>query len=179
MVKYITITKTKKQELYYNMKTRCYNDNYHEAKPSYTNCSICDEWLDDKKLFYEWVDHNFYEIDGEPTVELDKDILVPGNKTYSPETCVFAPKRINDLFPSLSKNSSGLPTGVTYSKKTGKYKAAISKNGKQTTLGFFDTAEEAAEVYKWHKKAEIIHVADEYKNRIPDALYKAMLNYPI
>lgn len=179
MVNYIQTTRDKKWDLWGDMRTRCYNPNYHKTRPSYKGCSICDEWLDDKTKFFEWVDHNFYVVDGEPTVHIDKDILVPGNKIYSPETCIFAPARINDLFPSIDKNSGRLPTGVTYSKKTGKYKAAISKNGKQTTLGFFETIEEATEVYKQHKKAEIISIADEYKDRIPDALYKAMLNYPI
>lgn len=178
MVNYTAATKNKKQHTWSNMKTRCYNENYHETRPSYTQCSICDEWLDDKTLFYEWVDHNYYTIDGEQ-MHLDKDILVPGNKIYAPETCIFAPARINDLFPSLDKNSSGLPTGVTYSAKTDKYKVTIRKNGKNVNLGFFETVEAAAEVYKQHKKAEIISVADEYKDRIPDALYKAMLDYPI
>lgn len=103
------------------MKTRCYNPNYHKDRPGYAECMICDEWLDDKRRFYEWVDRNFYMIEGEPTVELDKDILVQGNKLYSPETCIFVPKRINDLFCHINGHTdNGLPTGVTYSKKTGK-----------------------------------------------------------
>ncbi|URW85616.1 hypothetical protein M5E86_18495 [Blautia wexlerae] len=98
MVNYKKPSKEQKYNLKSNMKTRCYNENYHKTRPDYEECTVCDEWLDDKKLFYEWVDHNFYEIEGEPTVELDKDILVPGNKVYSPDTCIFVPKRINDLF---------------------------------------------------------------------------------
>ena len=98
MVNYKKPSKEQKYNLKSNMKTRCYNENYHKVKPDYEECTVCDEWLDNKKLFYEWVDHNFYEIEGESTVELDKDILVPGNKVYSPDTCIFVPKRINDLF---------------------------------------------------------------------------------
>ena len=31
---------------------------------------MCDEWLEDKYAFYDWVnDGNFYIIDGEPTWE--------------------------------------------------------------------------------------------------------------
>lgn len=178
MVNYIKPTKDKKAQLYSNMNTRSYNPNYHAAKQSYKGCSICDEWLDDRTKFYEWVDHNFYTIDGEPTVELDKDILVRGNKMYSPDTCVFAPKRINDLFVHVDAiDKNGLPTGVTYSEKTGKYKATIRKNGKNTVLGFFDTPEEARAEYEKHKQAEIIHIADEYKDKIPSKLYDAMIHY--
>lgn len=185
-VNYKKTSKDKKAQLWNNMKTRCYNSNYHKVKPGYKDCTICDEWLDDKKKFYEWVDHNFYEIDGEPTVELDKDILVPGNKLYSPETCMFVPKQINDLFVHIHgyNPKSKLPTGVTYSEKTGKYKASVMSsqdtddNKKHNVvLGFFDTVEEAYEVYKIHKKAEIVYIADCYKDMIPDKLYKAMLNW--
>ena len=189
MVNYTKPTKEQRYNLKNNMKTRCYNTNYHKVRPDYKDCTICDEWLDDKKSFYEWVDHNFYEIEGEPTVELDKDILVPGNKVYSPDTCIFVPKRINDLFVHIhGRKKNGLPTGVTYSKKTGKYQAAVRESCKDTDskdedkkktvrLGFFDTIEEAYEVYKTHKMAEIIYIADCYKDVIPDKLYQAMINW--
>ena len=189
MVNYTKPTKEQRYNLKNNMKTRCYNANYHKVRPDYKDCAICDEWLDDKKSFYEWVDHNFYEIEGEPTVELDKDILVPGNKVYSPDTCIFVPKRINDLFVHIhGRKKNGLPTGVTYSKKTGKYQAAVRESCKDTDskdedkkktvrLGFFDTIEEAYEVYKTHKMAEIIYIADCYKDVIPDKLYQAMINW--
>ena len=189
MVNYTKPTKEQKYNLKSNMKKRCYNENYHKVRPDYKDCTICDEWLDDKKSFYEWVDHNFYEIEGEPTAELDKDILVPGNKIYSPDTCIFVPKRINDLFVHIhGRKKNGLPTGVTYSKKTGKYQATVrescetedsenTKKKKGVQLGYFDTIEEAYEVYKAHKLAEIIYIADCYKDVIPDKLYQAMINW--
>lgn len=162
------------------MFTRCYNDNYHNSKPDYAECTICKEWLDDKKRFYQWVDDNFYIIEGEPTVQLDKDIRVQGNKCYSPDTCVFAPPRINDMFSGSSKkNKKGLPTGVSYSEKTGKYTASISKDGRNVKLGSYNTVEEAIEVYKEHKKAEIVSVADSYKDMIPEVLYNAMLAWDV
>ena len=42
---------------------------------------------------------------------------------------------------------------------------------------FPDTPEEAYEVYKAHKMAEIIYIADSYKDVIPDKLYQAMINW--
>ena len=185
MVNYTQPTIEQKYNLKHNMKTRCYNANYHKTRPDYEGCSICDEWLEDKKSFYEWVDHNYYWIKGEPSVELDKDILVPGNKVYSPDTCIFVPKRINDLFVHIhGRKKNGLPVGVIYSEKTGKYKACIrksydNKDGKKknTCLGHYDTPQEAYEVYKHHKTAEIVYIADKYKDVIPDKLYQAMINW--
>lgn len=166
------------------MKTRCYNPNYHKVKPGYKDCTICNEWLDDRELFYEWVDMNFYKIKGEPTVELDKDILLPGNKIYGPDTCIFVPKRINDLFVHIhGRVDNGLPTGVTYSEKTGTYKVSAmltcddSDKKKNVILGYYDTIEEAFDVYKEHKKAEIIYIADLYRRKIPEQLYQAMVNW--
>ena len=180
MVNYVRPTKEKKWQLWNNMKTRCYNPNYHQTRPGYADCTICDEWLDDKKRFYGWADRNFYMIEGEPTVELDKDILVRGNKLYSPDTCIFVPKRINDLFTHVNGyTDNGLPTGVVYSKKTGKYMAVISIDRKRTPLGFFETPEEEFAKYKRHKEAEIIHVADTYKDLIPEQLYRAMVTWDV
>lgn len=180
MVNYIEPTREKKWQLWGNMKTRCYNQNYHKERPGYAACTICDEWLEDKRKFYEWVDRNFYVIDGEPTVELDKDILIKGNKLYSPETCIFVPKRINDLFCHINGHTeNGLPTGVMYSEKTGKYIAKTCIDKKKKTLGFFETPEEAFAEYKKHKEAEIIHTADIYKDVIPEQLYKAMIAWDL
>lgn len=172
MVNYIQPTAKQKYNLKNNMKTRCYNANYYKIWKNYEGCSICDEWLEDKKSFYEWVDHNYYWIKGEPSVELDKDIIVPGNKVYSPDTCIFVPKRINDLFEHIhGRKKNGLPVGVSYSEKKGKYSANVSKSydskdGKKKNryLGCYDTPQEAYEVYKHHKKAEIIYIADKYKD---------------
>lgn len=185
MVNYTQPTMEQKYNLKNNMKTRCYNANYYKIWKNYEGCSICDEWLEDKKSFYEWVDHNYYVIKGEPSVELDKDIIVPGNKVYSPDTCIFVPKRINDLFEHIhGRKKNGLPVGVSYSEKKGKYSANVSKSydskdGKKKNryLGCYDTPQEAYEVYKHHKKAEIIYIADKYKDVIPDKLYQAMISW--
>lgn len=74
---------------YVNMIERCYSEKWHIKHPTYIGCSICDEW---KSLsnYKEWFDLNY--IDG---WVLDKDIIVQGNKVYSPETCAFIPHEVN------------------------------------------------------------------------------------
>lgn len=178
MVHYINPKKEKKWQIRSNMKTRCYNENYHKKRPSYAECEICDEWLNDHQAFYEWVSENFYEIEGEDTVQLDKDILVKGNKLYSPETCIFVPKPINGLFGGTA-NKSDLSKGVSFIKSTGKYRATICIEGKNVNLGLFPTEEEAFLKYKEHKEAVILAKADLYKDVIPTELYEAMVNWKI
>lgn len=53
-----------------------------------------------------------------------------------------------------SHNFSGLK-GAHYHRKSGKYRARITINGKQEWLGYFKTSEEAHAAYK--KKAEEMH----------------------
>lgn len=169
------LTKTELNNIYNNMYNRCYNDRVHELKPWYKDCTMCDEWLNDKYAFYDWVnDGNFYTIEGQKAVELDHDILVKGNKVYSPETAIFCPKPINAFFGGLrKKKDNDLPLGVTQM-KNGLYKPQIAGY-----RGAFNTIEEAFEIYKMHKEAKIMVMADEYVKRIPYRLYEAMLNWKI
>ncbi len=176
MVHYITPNKQKKYDTYNNMYQRCYCAAVHFYKPNYRGCSICDEWLNDPQSFYEWMDSNFYEIllPGEPSVELDHDILVKGNKVYSPDTCLFVPKSINSAFAgSYSTKRDGLPMGVKRL-RSGKYKPMIP--------GFteaFDTIIEAWLPYKDYREMKIQELINNYIGHIPDRVIDAVLAYPI
>ena len=100
---------------------------------------------------------------------LDKDILVKGNKIYSPETCCFVPKGINLLFGKNNAKRGNYPIGVCKFKN--KFQATINIKGKTISLGHFDTPEEAFEAYKTAKEAYIKEVADEWKDRIEEDVY--------
>jgi hypothetical protein len=59
--------------------------------------------------------------------------------------------------PAPKNNSSGF-RGVTWHKSVDKWMARISHNGKRTTIGFFDTAEDAYEAYKTEAKKLFTHI---------------------
>ena len=115
---------------------------------------------------------------------LDKDILVKGNKVYSPETCIFVPKTINSLF-TKRQNDRGESVIGTSLTQNGKYRAYCSlinpKTGKSKYehLGCYETQEKAFEVYKYYKERNIKEVADYYKDKIPQKLYDALYNYEV
>lgn len=143
----------------------------------YEKCKVCEEW----KLFSNfeyWFDHNYI-----PGYHIDKDILFPGNKIYSPETCLFVPPRINELFVRDNQKSYGkCCKGVIYNKRLHKYVAQLSRcDRKSRHIGSFDTEEQAFSAYKISKESYIKEVADEYyaKGLISDILYHAMCNYKI
>lgn len=164
-----------------HMLSRCYSAKYQEKYPTYKGCSVCSDWLYYPN-FKKWYDKNYYKINNK-TSQLDKDILIKGNKVYSPDTCVFVPNFINTLFIKKQNKRGELPIGVCYHKPNKKYRAGLSvfKNGKATfkTIGHFTTINEAFEAYKQAKEEYIKEVADEYKDKIPAKLYEAMYSYKV
>lgn len=158
-----------------DMLTRCYCDRYQKNNPWYNGCSV-DERFHNFQNFASWYDENYYEISGEK-MQLDKDILVKGNKIYSPEACVFVPQRINLLFTKSDSNRK-LPMGVTFHKQNKSY---ISQcfTGIRMSSKSFKTQEEAFLEYKINKEKYIKEVAIAYKDKIPNKLYKAMLKYEV
>ena len=107
--------KTKEYGVWRKMLQRCYCPLYIEKRPTYADCYVSDEF---KKLevFRLWClnQPNFNEVDDRGrSFELDKDILVKGNKVYSPETCCFVPSEVNLLFSKTGKLRGSLPIGVS------------------------------------------------------------------
>ena len=160
------------------MIERCYSDDIHNKRPTYKECTICNEWLY-YSSFKKWYNENYYEIENEK-ICLDKDILYKGNKIYSPETCVFVPNDINTLFTKHDSKRGDYPIGVTYLNKNNKYRARCKYGkGESIYLGSFDTPEEAFYEYKEFKEKVIKNIAEKYKNKIPKKLYDAMYRYEV
>lgn len=72
---------TRLYSIWHGMKTRCANRNaagyrYYGGK----GISVCDEWVNDYKAFYEWSMRHGYQ-DGLTIDRMD------GDKDYSPENC--------------------------------------------------------------------------------------------
>ena len=164
-----------------SMLRRCYSGEYQKRYPTYKGCTVCKEWLNYSD-FKKWYDVNYYEIEGE-RMALDKDILVKGNKIYSPNTCVFVPQNINILFIKRNKARGKYPIGVYKPNNSNKYQAQCNTfyNGKMQHkyLGLYNTIEDAFNAYKKFKETEIKQIADEYKDKIPNKLYEAMYNYEV
>lgn len=158
-----------------NMLQRCYDEDHRYKNKSYHDCYVCDEWLNYQN-FAEWYENNYYEINDE-LMHIDKDILIKNNKMYSPETCIFVPQRINNLFTN-NKSNRNIYLGVYRCSNT-LYKSTCNVICGQKHLGYFKTPEEAFVAYKEFKENLIKQVADEYKGLIPDILYDAMYNYEV
>lgn len=166
-------TKSHCYKIWCSMIGRCYYEKYKKNKPTYIDCTVCDEWKYFSN-FKKWFDKNY--IDG---YELDKDIIIKGNKVYSPETCCFVPQEINSVFKNRINRLSNLPKGVIFSDSRLKYKAQIMEGFKRKYLGYFDTPELAFNAYKKAKESYIKEVANKWKDKIAPKVYEAMMKYEV
>lgn len=172
-------------ESWQRMIRRCY-DEKEQMKPScaaYKNVKVCDDWhnFQNFALWAEGQEHKFTE-----GWDLDKDMFGNG-KLYSPENCCLLPSKVNwFLCDGYSSKKSGLPDGVNVIKpkptlknaKTG-YVARCHMNGKREYLGYFNTPEEAGEVYKEAKTSEAKRLAEEYKALLTEDQYQKLYNFSL
>lgn len=68
----------------------------------------------------------------------------------------------NQMNKSLQQNNTTGYKGVSFDKKTGRYRARIMVNKKNIDLGYFDTAEEASQAYE--NASDKYHGEYSYKN---------------
>ena len=168
---------TKEYGLWQNMLTRCYNDTYKKKQPTYEGCKVSDKFKS-YEYFYEWCHEQIgFGYEG---WQLDKDLLVKGNKVYSEYSCVFLPNEINLLLVKCTASRGEYLIGVYWSKTVNAFKATVRKNkGGQKHLGYFKTELEAFNAYKTTKEAFIKELANKWKSQIDPKAYEALMNYEV
>lgn len=129
------------------MLGRCYSPGYLALYPTYQDCSVDPDWLRFSN-FKKWMDAQRWQ-----GMVLDKDLLVLGNKIYSPETCLFIPAWINSLLANLSTKNRELPMGVHMHGKS--FLAKYKSFGKTINIGSFDIPEHAHIAYRTHRLGEV------------------------
>lgn len=158
------------------MLERCYDYKYHKKEPTYIGCTVCKEWHNFQN-FAKWHRENFYQFPGE-IMQIDKDILLKNNKVYSPDTCIFVPQTINNLFTKRNRFRGDCLIGV-HSKGDAFISQCNDGSGKKVMLGEYKSQEEAFKVYKDFKEKIIKYVASKYEDLIPENLYNALIKYKV
>ena len=134
---------TRLYKIWASMKDRVFNIK-HKAYQDYggRGITICEEWKNDVKSFYDWAITNGYEEDKGLSIDrIDND----GN--YYPENCRWTTQTIQTRNQRISKNNKSGFKGVRYHKGNNKYTAQICVNNKNKKLGYFKTAVEGAIAY--------------------------------
>ena len=166
--------------LWTSMLTRSYCKIYEKRQPRYKDVTVCEAWLNFQN-FAAWCETQEFFNDKDDkgkSYQLDKDILVKGNKVYSPETCCFVPSYINSLVLSANRKRGVYPVGVHKRKNHFGASMSIEGSGSQN-LGSFESPEEAFQVYKKAKENNIKCAAEKYKDFISHKLYEALCKYEV
>lgn len=145
-----------------SMLERCYSEKYQRNQKTFVGCSVVKEWHSFMN-FKAWMEKQDWEGN-----DLDKDILVAGNKIYGPTTCVFVSKGVNrfmrEHFKSLNPENS---VGVYFNLKKGKYIAECRiHNGPKKHLGAFHSKENARIAYLKFKRTQALILAEEQTNEL-------------
>ena len=164
--------KLKEYFLWNHMLTRCYGKKAKLKLPSYEDCTASTNF----KYFPYFKDWCSKQIGfGNEGWQLDKDILVKGNKVYGEDTCCFVPPAINGLLIKSNKSRGNFALGVDYEKSVKKFRARCGNKH----LGLFNTELEAFYTYKHAKETYIKEVANKWKDQIDPRVYNALMKYEV
>ena len=169
----------KEYDLWQNMLKRCFSEKLRTRSPTYKGCNVSDNFLN-YSYFYDWCQEQtgFGKVDEKGRYwQLDKDLLLVGNKTYSETTCVFVPQEINKFFTDSGNVRGQYPVGVYFDKQKGKFRSQCKVNGKQQYLGLFNTHKEAFAVYKPFKEALCKQLALKWESEIDSRLFNEMVRW--
>ena len=165
-------------ELWKSMLKRCHSERLKKVKPHYRDVTCYNEWLSFSS-FVMWVNKEA-DYKGKPTdLELDKDIIVKGNRVYSPDTCSFVPQEVNKPLSSGKACRGKYPVGVVFNRTGGRLSVSLGCDGEKRYLGLYDTPEEAFAVYKVAKEAHVKVVADRYKDVLKPEVYNALMSWEV
>jgi hypothetical protein len=150
---------------------RCYNEKRQVTHPTYIGCSICLEWQNFQN-FAKWFEENYI-----PDYDLDKDLLIKGNKIYSPDTCCFIPHEINLLLVKRNAKRGKYLIGVHKDKEY--FVASYGLSGGVKCIGRYLSELDAFNAYKKSKETHIKEIAEKWKNKISVKVHQTLINYQV
>lgn len=128
---------------WYNMLARCYSNSKIPRLAVYSGCTVSSDWLSFSNFETWFTKHHV------PEWHLDKDLLFPGNKVYSANTCIFIPKELNFLLTASGRSRGLYPLGVVYHKS--RFIARASQYGCCENLGSYLTPQLAHRAWQLAK----------------------------
>lgn len=167
--------KTQSYIKWFSMMSRCYDKEQLKRRTKYEEVTVCDDWHSFQN-FARW----YYAQDvSDSSYCLDKDVLIKGNMVYSPDACCLIPAQINTLLTVNRRANRALPLGAYLDKRYNRFKSKITANGGVIYLGMFATAQEAHEAYVIAKERHVKEKAIEYRDRISDKVFYALMRWRV
>lgn len=163
--------------LWKNILLRC---NGKDKCLGYRNNTIDERWLYFSQFYEDINKIPFCERYQTHNYQLDKDILIVDKPHhYSKESVCFIPQEINKVLTLRKNNRGEYNLGVSYDKKSKKFRSQISKNGKRIVLGMYNNADEAYKIYCKEKDLHIREIALKYKYDIDERVFNKLNNFNI
>lgn len=166
---------SKAYDVWHSFLRRSYWKGYHASEKSYKDVTVCEEWLNFQN-FAIWFYKN-YDATYMQNWDLDKDIVCPDCKIYSPETCNFVPVEVNKFFCKPCSKSTTLPIGINMNGSG--FKAEVNLGGKNILGKTFKKLEDAVLFYKTEKEKYAGILAEKWKGLINDKIYEKLINYKV
>lgn len=156
-----------------NMIKRCYDSELKKKLPTYEGCSVSEEWHNFQN-FHAW--YESCEKHGRTDMQVDKDILVYGNKIYSEETCLLVTPKINSFTTDAGAIRGDWPIGVTWHKTKKRFFAQCwnPHTNKQDRLGAFNCPEAAHKAWIDAKIGHALSMKEEMDS-IDNRIYPGIL----
>lgn len=169
-------TLDKQYFLWKDVVKRCLDKNFKDKHPTYKDCTISSEWLHYSSFKNDVSNMVGFGKDG---FQIDKDLIVRGNKHYSIETCCFLPHEINTFLAFNRRNKGKHPIGVNFNKRAGLFVAKISIDNKRYDLGYFENPVDAHLRYKEKKELHAKVLAKRWKSEISLKAYNALMRFEV
>jgi len=126
---------------------------FDPLEPSFGRSQICDEWIYFSN-FEGWMRSQYWE-----GLELDKDILGDGSRTYSPIFCAFVPQYLNQIINCIKPKAEGDCLIGTRKNRRGTFEAKCNI-GDSKSIGLGTHKTEALAHHAWQlEKANQIEIA--------------------
>ncbi len=153
---------SKAYDAWRRMLQRCYDPQYKIDHPTYIGVECCEDWKDYQN-FAKWfyTTSNFHS-----GFELDKDLLVQGNKIYSPETCCFLPSEINKTLSTKGSVS-------TYKSQENRFTFVVFGKFIGNDKHYLSFAEEVVN----KRNERVKKLADKWKDLLTPQAYLELINY--
>lgn len=157
-----------KDKFYHTRLGRYYNNMTQRAGKNngYEDVTVSDDFLDAQK-FCDWAVQQPGWGEG---YCLEKDLLVVGNRHYSPETCCFVPHVVNTAI--IHKTGKSVAT-----EKADGWHVKLMKNYLNIFLGVYPSKGAALRAYAEYREEYVKKLAEFFQNKISDRAYQALLSW--
>ena len=173
-------THLKEYEIWAHMLERCYSPLLKKRAPGYEGVTCCDRWHNFQHFCEDIHAYGQNIYDKDAKYELDKDLLVPGNKVYCPERCCLLPTELNGMLTQATRSRGELPIGVWRDYDRGGYRAGFSKKDCTHTSGQrFKTPEEAFAWYKREKEAYVRERTEVWSDKLAPNVIEALFAWRV